>query len=80
VRSNALLMAVLATAAFVASPAMAAKKTAKHTVSCKQIKEAIAGGKSADEVAKDLKTTDAHVKSCTSPTAKHHGGKHAAAK
>ena len=77
-RSSALLMAVLATAVFAASPATAAK--AKHTVSCKQIKDAIAAGKSADEVAKDLKTTDKHVKSCTTPAAKHHGSHHAAAK
>ena len=79
-RSSALLMAVLATAVFVASPATAAKRKAKHTVSCKQIKDAIAAGKSADEVAKDLKTTDAHVKSCTTPAAKHHGGHKSAAK
>ena len=77
-RSSALLMAVLATAVFAASPATAAK--AKHTVSCKQIKDAIAAGKSTDEVAKDLKTTDKHVKSCTTPAAKHNGGHHAAAK
>ena len=75
-RSNALLMAGLATAVFVASPAMATTKPAKHTVSCKQIKDAIAAGKSADEVAKDLKTTDAHVKSCTTPSAKHHSSHH----
>ena len=79
-RSSALVMALLATAVFVASPATAAKRAAKHTVPCKQIKEAIAGGKSAEDVAKDLKTTDAHVKACTTPSAKHHGGKHAAAK
>ena len=79
-RSSALLMAVLAMAVLVASPATATKKKAKHTVSCQQIKDAIAGGKSAEEVAKDLKTTDAHVKSCTTSSAKHHSSHHAAAK
>ena len=79
-RSSALLMAGLATAVFVASQAMATKKPAKHTVSCKQIKNAMAAGKSAEEVAKDLKTTDSHVKSCTTSSAKHHSNSHAAAK
>ena len=77
-RSSVLLMAVLATTVFVVAPATAKKKAAKHSVSCKQINEAIAGGKSAEEVAKDLKTTDAHVKSCATPTK--HAGHHAATK
>jgi hypothetical protein len=80
-RSNALVMALLALAVLVASPATAAKRRmAKHTVSCKQIRDAVASGKSADEVAKDLKVTGARVKSCTTPAAKHHGGHRAAAK
>lgn len=65
------LVSLAAAVALVGSPALAAKRHAG--VSCKQIKDEIAAGKSADDVAKDLKTTAARVKSCTAPApAKHH--------
>ena len=42
-------------------------------VSCKEIKDAMAAGKSADDVAKDLNVTSARVKACTAPsTGKRH--------
>ena len=63
---------LVAAAAMVASPALAAKKATHHTVSCKEIKDAVAAGKSADDVAKDLNTTSARVKACTTPSTKHH--------
>jgi hypothetical protein len=68
-RSGALIVAALALGALVASPALAHKK--KAAVSCKDIKAAIGAGKTADEVAKDLKTTPARVKSCTAPPKQH---------
>ena len=64
---------LVAAAAVAGSPALAAKKATHHTVSCKEIKDAMAGGKSADDVAKDLNVTSARVKACTAPnTGKHH--------
>jgi hypothetical protein len=71
-RSGSLIVAALALGALVASPALAHKKKAAHpAVSCKDIKEAMGAGKTADEVAKDLKTTPARVKSCTAPPKQH---------
>lgn len=68
------LVTLLAAGSLLASPVMAKRA---HVVPCKQIKDAIAAGKSQDDVAKDLKTTAAHVKACTSPAPakKHKGGK-----
>ena len=64
---------MLAAAVLIASPALATKHAGhKSTVSCKQIKDAIASGKSADDVAKDMKVSSARVKNCTAPTTKHH--------
>lgn len=58
---------VLATGALLVSPAVA-KHAARHSgVTCKQIKDAIAAGKSADDVAKDMKVSAARVKACTAP-------------
>jgi hypothetical protein len=54
------MLALLATAALATSPALAAKKS--HTVSCKQIKEALDSGKSAEDVAKDMKVKESRVK------------------
>ena len=51
----------------VASPAGA--KTS-HKVSCKQIKEALASGKSAEDVAADLKTSVSHVNQCSKSSSK----------
>jgi hypothetical protein len=65
------LLALIAAASLAGSPALAAKRAARHTVTCKQIKDALDSGKSADDVAKDLKVSAARVKSCTTPPAKH---------
>ena len=65
-------VSVLAAAMLVGSPALAAKRSHHSTVSCKQIKDAMASGKSADDVAKDMKVSSERVKSCTAPPAKHH--------
>ena len=65
------LVSVLAAVAVAGSPALA-KHAAKPAVSCKEIKDAMAAGKSADDVAKDMNVSSARVKSCTAPAAKHH--------
>ncbi len=70
------LMSVLVMMAVVGSPVWAAKKKATGP-SCKQIKDAMASGKTADEVEKDLNVTAARVKSCTTP-AKHRKTMHKA--
>ncbi len=69
------MVAVLTTAVLVGSPALAAHK--RQTVSCKQIKDAIAAGKSEEDVQKDLKVSAARVKSCTAPAPAKHGKKSA---
>ncbi|TMA70645.1 MAG: hypothetical protein E6J69_01800 [Deltaproteobacteria bacterium] len=69
------VMMVLATAVLVGSPALAAHKRA--SVSCKQIKDAIAAGKSEEDVQKDLKVSAARVKSCTAPAPAKRGKKSA---
>jgi len=72
-RSGLLFVSVLAVASLVGSPVLArAKQAAQPKVSCKEIKDAVAGGKTADEVAKDLKVSASRVKSCTAPPATHH--------
>jgi hypothetical protein len=68
------LVAFLIAVSLGAAPAAAT--TAKHKartpkVSCTQIKDAIASGKSADDVAKELKVSATRVKTCTAPAAKH---------
>jgi hypothetical protein len=65
------VLCLIAAASLVGSPVLAAKHTTKHTVTCKQIKDAMDAGKSADDVAKDLKVTASRVKNCTTPPAKH---------
>jgi hypothetical protein len=69
-RIGVVMVSLLAAVALVATPAVA-KKHAAHQPSCKQIKDAIASGKSADDVAKDMKVTATRVKSCTAPPSKH---------
>ncbi|TMB40786.1 MAG: hypothetical protein E6J55_20220 [Deltaproteobacteria bacterium] len=69
------VMMVLATAVLVGSPALAAHK--RPSVSCKQIKDAIAAGKSEEDVQKDLKVSAARVKSCTAPAPAKRGKKSA---
>ena len=68
-------LALIAAASMIGSPALAAKRPARHTVTCKQIKSAIDSGKSADDVAKDMNVSAARVKSCTAPAAPKHGKK-----
>jgi hypothetical protein len=69
---------LVAAAAVAGSPVLAAKKATHHTVSCKEIKDAVAAGKTADEVAKDLKVSASRVKTCTTPSTKHHKTTHKA--
>ncbi len=69
------MLCVVAAGSLVGSPVLAAKKATHHTVSCKQIKDALDSGKSADDVAKDMKVSASRVKSvakdgCPAP-AKH---------
>ena len=71
------LLSTLTAVALAASPALAAKKKAP-TVSCKQIKDAMASGKTAEEVEKDLNVSTSRVKSCTTPSTKHHKTTHKA--
>ena len=60
-----LLMAV---AGMLAASPVLAKTPMKHKpVTCKQIQEAIKSGKSAEDVAKELKVSAARVKHCTQP-------------
>jgi len=72
------VLSLIAAASLVGSPALATKHAVRHSASCKQIKDAVDSGKSADEVAKDLKVSTARVKSCTTPAARH--GKRGTAK
>jgi len=77
-RIGVMMVAVLAAAVLVGSPASAAhKRMARTTVSCKQIKDAIAAGKSEEDVEKDMKVSAKRVKSCTAPAP---AKKHRAAK
>ena len=80
-RIGVMVVAAAATAVLVGSPASAAhKRMARATVSCKQIKDAIAAGKSEEDVQKDLKVTATRVKSCTAPAPAHRGKRRAAKK
>jgi len=65
VKSMLVVASLVAATALMASPAVA--KT-HHRVTCKQIKDALAGGKSEDEVAKDLKVSASTVKHCSAQT------------
>ena len=60
------LVSLLATAVLVGSPALAAHK--RHVVPCAKIKDAIAAGKTAEDVEKDMNVSAARVKSCTAPS------------
>jgi hypothetical protein len=64
-----MLRTALVAALAVGTPALAAHKPA-HTVSCKQIKDALASGKTAEDVQKDMKVTATRVKNCTAPSHK----------
>jgi len=79
-RTGLTLVSLLAAAVLVGSPALAARKRAHHaTVSCAKIKEAMAAGKTAEDVEKEMKVSGATVKRCTAAPAKS-GGKKAPAK
>ena len=71
------VLSALTALALVGSPAFATKHKAP-SVSCKQIKDAMASGKTAEEVEKDLKVSASHVKNCTEPSTKHHKTTHKA--
>jgi hypothetical protein len=51
-----------------AAPAAAARK--QHGPSCTRIRDALAGGQSADDVAKDMKVSAATVQRCSATKAK----------
>jgi hypothetical protein len=70
------LLCALTALALVGSPALAKKKA--PSVSCKQIKDAMTAGKTAEEVEKDLNVSASRVKSCTTPSTKHHKTTHKA--
>ena len=70
-RTGFMVLSLLGAAVLVGSPAAHAKK-AHHGVPCKEIKDAVASGKSEEDVAKDMKTSVDHVKSCTNPAPAHH--------
>ena len=65
------VLSLIAAASLVGSPALATRRPVHHTASCKQIKDAVDAGKSADDVAKELKVSTGRVKSCTTPAVKH---------
>lgn len=70
---NQLMMTIAAVtlAAVAGTPAFAANaKQTRHHVTCKQIKEAVDGGKSSEDVQQEMHVTAARVKACTMPTAK----------
>ena len=71
------VLSALTVLALVGSPAFATKKKATGP-SCKQIKDAMASGKTAEEVGKDLNVSASRVKGCTTPSAKHHKATHKA--
>jgi hypothetical protein len=68
------IVSVLVAGLVAVSPVGAAtkKKAATHRVTCKEIKDAIAAGKSEEDAAKELKTSAATVKKCTAPAPTHH--------
>ncbi len=63
-----MMVLAMAMAAVVASPVLA-KGHKKHVVSCEQIRDAIAAGKTPDEVRKELKVSKKKVKNCTKTSA-----------
>jgi hypothetical protein len=66
-RTGLALISLLAAAVLVGSPALAARKGAHHAVPCSKIKDAIAAGKTPEDVAKEMNVSAARVKSCTAP-------------
>ena len=72
------IASLLVMGALGASPAAARAKHSMHhrTVTCTEIKNAVASGKSEQAAATDLKVSSARVKECTTPTTKHHSHAH----
>ena len=64
-----LMLAAVSTLA--ASPVLAKSPMKHKAATCKQIQAAIASGKSADAVQKELKVSAARVKHCTAAAKKH---------
>jgi hypothetical protein len=64
------MMAVLlATTALAAAPVEA--KATHHRVSCTKVRDELAGGKSTETVAKEMKLKEATVKQCQASAPKH---------
>ena len=78
-RTGLALVSLLATVVLVGSPALAARKGHRAGTSCAKIKEAMAAGKTAEEIEKEMKVSAETVKHCTTAPAKS-GGKKAPAK
>jgi len=77
-RTGLALVSLLAAAVLVGSPALAVAK--RHAgVPCAKIKEAIAAGKSAEDIQKEMKVSPEWVKNCTAAPSKS-GSKKAPAK
>jgi hypothetical protein len=74
-RSGMIVAAALVAATLVGPSAFAKGK--KPAVSCKQIKDAMASGKSSEDVQKDLNVTESRVKGCTAPAHHKHTSKKA---
>ena len=66
-RTGLALVSLLAAAVLVGSPALAAHKAHHATVPCSKIKDAIAAGKTPEDVEKEMNVSAARVKSCTAP-------------
>ncbi len=76
-RTGLTLVSLLAAAVLVGSPALG--KAHHAAASCAKIKEAMAAGKSAEDVEKEMKVSATTVKRCTAAPAKS-GSKKAPAK
>jgi hypothetical protein len=74
-RTGLALVSLLAAAVLVGSPALAAHKAHHSTASCTKIKEAMAGGKTAEDVQKEMKVSAETVKHCTAAPSKSSGKK-----
>jgi len=65
-------LVVALAACLIAAPMVGAKTKSTHKVSCKQIKDTMASGKSAEDTAKELNVSEKTVKGCTAPAHPHH--------
>jgi hypothetical protein len=71
-----IMAAALAAAVLVGPPAFAKGKKSSSckpsSKTCTKVKDAIASGKSAEDVQKEMKVSESCVKKCTAPPAEHH--------